>query len=136
VAVSALSGHAYADGPIGLDITELIAGAASHATAGATIRGPGRWSVRLFVSSLGSLPAIEEDGLRLRSSTTVGAQLSAPLTKSTRVSLDVFNVFDRRSGDVDYFAGSRLFRQTGTFDGFLFNPAEPRGFRIGLTTRF
>lgn len=130
----ALSGHAHADGPIGLDITELIARAASHATAGATFRGPGRWRAKLFVSDLGTRN--EEDGPVLRSSTTVGAQLSARIAKSTRVSIDVFNVFDQKSGEVDYFTGSRLFRQPGTFDGYLSHPAEGRGFRLSLTARF
>lgn len=129
-----LSGHARADGPMGLDVTELIKGAASHASAGTTFRGPGSWSARLFVSNLGN--GNEEDGPLLRSSTTVGAQLSLRLDRSTRVNIDVFNVFDQKSGDVDYFAGSRLFRQPGTFDGYLTHPAEGRGFRLSLTARF
>lgn len=129
-----LSGHAHADGPIGLDLTELVAGATSHVTAGTTFRGPGRWSAKLFVSDLGSRN--DEDGPLLRSSTTVGAQLSARITRSTRLDIDVFNVFNRKSGEVDYFAGSRVFRQPGTFDGYLTHPAEGRGVRLSLTARF
>jgi hypothetical protein len=130
----ALSGHAHADGPIGLDLTELIKGAASHASAGTTFRGPGNWRAKLFVSDLGT--GKEEDGPLLRSSTRVGAQLSARLTRSTRVNIDVFNVFNQKGGEVDYFAGSRLFRQPGTLDGYLSHPAEGRGFRLSLTARF
>jgi outer membrane receptor protein involved in Fe transport len=129
-----LSGHAHADGPMGLDLTELIKGAANHATAGTTFRGPGTWRARLFVSDLGT--GNEEDGPLLRSSTTVGAQLSARITKSTRVNIDVFNVFNQKSGEVDYFTGARVFRQSGTFDGYLTHPAEGRGFRVSLTARF
>jgi hypothetical protein len=129
-----LSAHAHADGPIGLDLTELVKGAASRASAGATFRGPGNWRAKLFVSDLGI--GKEEDGPLLRSSTTVGAQLSARLTRSTRVSIDVFNVFDRKAGEVDYFAGSRLLRRHGTLDGYLSHPAEGRGFRLSFTTRF
>lgn len=119
---------------MGLDVTELIKGAANHASAGTTFRGPGRWSARLFVSDLGN--GNEEDGPLLRLSTTVGAQLSLRLDKSTRVNFDVFNVFDEKSGAVDYFTGSRLFRPPGTFDGYLTHPAEGRGFRLSLTARF
>lgn len=129
-----MSGHAFAGGPIGLDLTELIEGAANHATAGTTFRGPGRWSARLFVSDLGS--GAEDEGLLLRSNTTVGAQLSLRLTRSTRVNVDVFNVFDRKSGEVDYFTGARIFRQPGTLDGYLSHPGEGRGFRLSLTARF
>ena len=130
--LSALSGHAFANGPIGLDITQLIEGAANHATAGTTFRGPGRWSARLFVSDLGA----EDQGPLLRSNTTVGAQLSLRLTRSARVNVDVFNVFDRKASAVDYFTGARIFRQPGTLDGYLSHPAEGRGFRLSLTARF
>lgn len=119
---------------MGLDVTGWIKGVANHASAGTTFRGPGSWSARLFVSDLG--PGNEEDGPLLRSSTTVGAQLSVRLDRSTRVNIDVFNVFDRKGGEVDYFTGSRLFRQPGTFDGYLTHPAEGRGFRLSLTARF
>lgn len=129
-----MSGHACADGPIGLDITELVKGAADHATAGATFRGPGRWSARLFVSDLGA--GAEDQGPLLRSNTTVGAQLSLRLTRSTRVNVDVFNVFDRKASGVDYFTGARIFRQPGTLDGYLSHPGEGRGFRLSLSARF
>jgi len=132
--LSALSGHARADGPIGLDLTELIKGAANRASAGATFRGPGNWRAKLFVSDLGS--GAEDEGPLLRSNTTVGAQLSLRLTRSARVNVDVFNVFDRKSGDVDYFTGARIFRQPGTLDGYLSHPGEGRGFRLSLTARF
>ena len=72
----------------------------------------------------------------MRSNTTVGEQLSLRLTRSTRMNVDVFNVFDRKSGEVDYFTGSQIFRQPGTLDGYLTHPAEGRGFRLSLTARF
>lgn len=116
---------------------ERVRGAAErHATAGATVRNGTKWRASLFVSYLGARPALEEDALRLRSSTTVGAQFSARLSKSSRVSFDVFNIFNHRTGELDYFAGSRLWSQPGVGDGFLFHPAEPRGLRINFTTRF
>lgn len=115
-------------------MTELVKGVANHASAGATFRGPGSWSAKLFVRDLGS--GSEGGGPLLRSSTTVGAQLSARLTRSARVNIDVFNVFNRKSGELDYFTGARVFRQAGTFDGYLTHPAEGRGFRLSLTARF
>lgn len=104
--------------------------------AGATVRNGSKWSASLFVKYLGERTAMEEDALRLRSSTTVGAQFTTRLDKRTRLTVDVFNVFNQRAGDLDYFAASRLWRQPGTVDGFLFHPAAPRGFRALLSTRF
>ena len=116
---------------------EPVAGAAErYAMAGATFRNGKLWSASLFVSYLGSRPGPEEDDARLRSSSTVSAQVSTRLGKHTRINFDVLNVFNQRAGEVDYFAGSRLWTQPGTLDGFLFHPAEPRGFRIRVRTRF
>ena len=116
---------------------ERIPGAAErHVNAGATVRNGSKWSASLFVKYLGARTPVEEDAMRLRSSTTVGAQFASRLSKTTRLTVDVFNVFNQRTGDVDYFAASRLWAPPGTVDGFLFHPAAPRGFRALLTTRF
>jgi hypothetical protein len=132
--LSALSGGARADGPIELDLTELVRGAAQRASAGTTFRGPAGWRAKLFVSDLGARS--EEEGRLLRSSTPVGAQLSARLARSLRVNIDVFNVFNQRTGAVDYFTGPRPLRQPGALDGYLSHPAEGRGFRLSLSARF
>ena len=116
---------------------ERVRGASERqVNAGATVRNGSKWSASLFVKYLGERPAMEEDALRLRSSTTVGAQFTTRLDRRTRLTVDVFNVFNQRAGDVDYFAASRLWSQPGTVDGFLFHPAAPRGFRALLSTRF
>jgi hypothetical protein len=81
-------------------------------------------------------PPIEEDALRLRSSTTVGAQFTSRLTKTTRLTVDVFNLFNQGTGRIDYFGASRLWNRPGSVDGYLFHPAAPRGFRARLSTRF
>jgi hypothetical protein len=119
------------------DGTDYIAGAVERsASAGATLRVPNGWSASLFVSSIGRRQTIEEDSLRLKASSFVNARLSRNLSKKTRVTFDVFNVFDRRLGNVDYFSTTRVWNQPGAGDNFLFNPLEPRGFRIRLRTTF
>lgn len=104
--------------------------------AGATVRNGSKWSASLFVKYLGARTPTEEDTLRLRSSTTVGAQITSKLSKTTRLTVDVFNVFNQGSGDIDYFGASRLWSPPGTVEGFLFHPAERRGLRVLLSTRF
>lgn len=115
---------------------ERVPASDRQVNAGATLRNGSKWSASLFVKYLGTRPSIEEDSLRLRSSTTVSAQFTSRLTKATRLTVDVFNVFNQRAGDLDYFAASRLWSPPGTVDGFLFHPAAPRGFRALLSTRF
>jgi len=119
----------------------LAAGTASAGeldglSAGATMKAPNGWSASLFVSSLDSRQILEDDPARRKSSSFVNARLSRNLSRQTRISVDVFNVFDHRSGNVDYFVTTRVWAQPGAGDNFLFNPAEPRGFRIKLRTTF
>jgi hypothetical protein len=122
----------YADGA-----REAVPGAASRlATAGATVRPMRGWSASLFVSNFASGELGDGEGERLRSSTLVNGRLTHNLSKKTRVSLDVFNIFQQRIQAIDYHAASRLWGQPGMADDFLFHPAEPRGFRLRLRTTF
>ena len=106
------------------------------ASAGATLRVPNGWSASLFVSSFGREQAVESDSPRGKASSFVNGRLSRNLSKKTRVTFDVFNVFDKRLGNVDYFGTTRVWNQPGAGDNFLSNPLEPRGFRVKLRTTF
>lgn len=114
----------------------VAAAAGAYATAGATVRPARGWSASLSVNYLGPRPGVDEDSLRLRSSTLVNAQVSHKLSKTTRVTFDVFNVFDHRIGEVDQFALARVATAPGATENYLFHPAEPRGFRIGFRKTF
>ena len=135
VALSAATAFARVDDPNGLYGPWRVDATESNASAGATVRVPSGWSASLYLSSLGN-KTLEQDAAQLKSSTFVNARLSRNLTKNTRVSLDVFNIFNRSAGEVDYFSTTRTWNQPGAGDNFLFNPAEPRGFRIKLRTTF
>ena len=116
---------------------EPVPGAAERfAAAGATLRGVGGWTARLFVTYLGPRTATDDEALRLRSSSLVNAQVASRLSKKTRVTFDVFNVFNQPVGEIDQFAAARLIVAPGSMDSFLFHPAEPRGFRLNLRTTF
>ncbi len=121
----------FADGA-----AEYVPGAAErNASAAATMRMPNGWSGSLLVSYLGKRAEID-DTAGLRASTFVNARLARSLSKNTRLSFDVFNLFDQRLNGVDYFSASRMSNAFGTSDDYLFNPAEPRGFRLKLKTTF
>jgi outer membrane receptor protein involved in Fe transport len=116
--------------------TIACAGAAERTvTAATTVRTPSGWTASLLVNSLGNRDSFTEE-MRVKPSTFVNARLSRNLSKNTRLSLDVFNVFDRRVTDFDYFSAARLSPGPAASDSFLFSPAEPRGFRVKLRTTF
>jgi TonB-dependent receptor-like protein len=116
---------------------EAIPGAArSYGQAGATVR-PGRgWNASLFVTSFGPRAATDDDLLRGRAASFVSGRITRQLTKATRVSLDLFNLFDKRIGTVDHFSATRLWSYPGAADNFLFYPGEARGLRLRLRTTF
>jgi outer membrane receptor protein involved in Fe transport len=121
----------FADGA-----AEYIPGAAERsASAAATLRVRNGWTASLLVNSFGKRPAVDGGSASLKATSFVNARLARNLSKKTRITFDVFNVFDQRIRDIDQLSTTRIWSQSGA-DSFLFNPAEPRGFRIKLRTTF
>ena len=104
-------------------------------SAGTTTVAPSGWRASLFVSHMAPQLSLNDDWTRVRPTTFVGARLSRPLSGSLRLSLDLFNIFDRKSPDFDYFANLHGAPSIDT-ENFLFSPGEPRGFRIRLRKTF
>jgi hypothetical protein len=118
-----------ADGP------PLPGAARVFGSAGATFRMSRDWDAKLSVSYLGPRDNVDE-GAALRSSTLANFQLVGWFGRTTRLSLDVFNVFNQRARVVDTFVASRTGLLDGTGEKFLLSPADPRGFLLKLRTRF
>ena len=98
-------------------------------------RGPwfGHFQLRYF----GPRPLIEDDSVRSRSTTLASARIGYNLTRNLKVYVDVFNLFDRKASDIDYYYASRLPSEPAEGVGDLhFHPVEPRTARISVTARF
>jgi hypothetical protein len=122
----------FADGP-----GEPIPGATRrYGQAGATVRPSRGWNASVFVTSFGTRPSTDDDPMRMRSATFVSGRVTRNLTGTTRVSLDLFNLLDKRVGNMDYFSATRLWSYPGAADNFLFHPGESRGLRLRLRTTF
>ena len=63
------------------------------------------------------------------------AGLAYKITPNVRVAMDVFNLFDKKASDIDYFYESRLAGEAAQEDTH-FHPVEPRRFRVTLTANF
>jgi hypothetical protein len=74
--------------------------------------------------------------MRARSASFVSGRITRHLTKTTRVSLDLFNLLDKRAGNLDYFSATRLWSYPGAADNFIFYPGESRGLRLRLRSTF
>jgi hypothetical protein len=110
----------FADGA-----AEYVPGAAEHlASATATLQPVQGWSTNVGLSYLGKRTGLDER-TSISGSTYVNAGLTRNLSRQTRLSLDLLNIFDRALHDVDYLSASRLTNQV-----------EPRGIRLRLRTTF
>ncbi|WP_083411769.1 TonB-dependent receptor [Janthinobacterium sp. 1_2014MBL_MicDiv] len=120
--------------PAGKHIPGAIGKVASF---GMTVTDQGPWSGAFQLRYFGPRPLIEDNSVRSASTTLAYARLAYQLNRRTRLSLDVFNLFDKRASDIDYYYASRLpgEAQDGVNDRH-FHPVEPRSARLTLSYVF
>ena len=106
-------------------------------SVGATITQLGPWFGQFQLRYFGPRPLIEDDSVRSNATTLAYLRVGYKITRDVKVALDVFNLFDKRASDIDYFYTSRLRGepQEGV-DDVHFHPVEPRRFRVTLTANF
>jgi outer membrane receptor protein involved in Fe transport len=117
---------------------DFVPGAvATVASAGATVDsirnifGSVRW--RYF----GPRPLVEDNSIRSEATSLVNLEAGYKLTDSIRIALDVFNLFNAKHSDVDYFYTSRLPGEPlGGVNDIHLHPTLPRAARISLIVGF
>jgi outer membrane receptor protein involved in Fe transport len=115
----------------------LIPGAPNHvASAGVTVDGPGGWFGSLRWRYFGPRPLVEDNGVRSQSTSLVNARIGYAFDKRTRLSLDAYNLLDRKNSDIDYFYESRLAGESAPVADVHFHPVERRALRLTLTANF
>ena len=83
----------------------------------------------------GPRPLVEDNSKRSKATTLAYLRAGYKIRPNVRVALDVFNLFDRKASDIDYYYASRLAGEAAQED-FQFHPVEPRRFRVSLTANF
>ena len=107
------------------------------ASFGATVNDLGPWSGAFQMRYFGPRPLVEDNSVH--SSTTAIAYLRAGYRFDRRWQLtaDVFNLFDRKASDVDYYYTSRLPGEPAEgVDDIHYHPVEPRTLRLTLRASF
>ena len=91
-------------------------------------------SAALRVRFFGPRPLIEDNSVRSKASTILNGQLGYGAHRSLGVALQVFNVLDQKSSDIDYFYTSRLPGEPAWgVDDVHTHPQEPRSFRLVIS---
>jgi outer membrane receptor protein involved in Fe transport len=120
------------------DAGDFIPGAIGKvASFGATITDIGPWSGAFQMRYFGPRPLIEDNSKRSATTAIAYARIGYRIDKRWAVSLDAFNLFDRKASDVDYYYASRLPGEpAGGVDDIHYHPVEPRTLRLTLKATF
>ena len=107
------------------------------ASLGATVTELGPWFGQFQLRYFGPRPLIEDNSQRSRATTLAYLRVGYKFTSDLKLALDVFNLFDRKASDIDYYYASRLPGEPpeGVND-VHFHPVEPRSLRLTLTANF
>ncbi|KAF1044027.1 hypothetical protein [Xylophilus sp.] len=79
---------------------------------------------------------VEDNSVKSHSTALTNARIGYAVDRDTRVSLDVFNLFNRRATDSDYYYASRLRGEATAVEDVHYHPVEPRTFRMTVTHNF
>ena len=122
------------DDPVGNFIPGSIERVASF---GVSVLDRGPWFGHFQLRYFGPRPLIEDDSVRSRSTTLASARIGYNINPNLKVSLDAYNLFDRKASDIDYYYASRLPNEPAAgVNDIHFHPVEPRTARITLAARF
>jgi len=107
------------------------------ASLGLTLNDLGRWSVAGHMRYFGPRPLIEDDSVRSQKSLIFNARAGYKFDNGLRLQLDVLNLFNAQTNQIEYFYVSRLPGEPldGVADRHV-HPAEPLAVRLTLAGRF
>ncbi|MES2037650.1 MAG: TonB-dependent receptor [Pseudomonadota bacterium] len=107
------------------------------ASFGVTVTDLGRWYGGFELRYFGPRPLIEDNSVRSSSTTLAYARMGYRINARTKLTMDVFNLFNKQASDIDYYYQSRLSREsTEGANDIHFHPVEPRSVRLTLTHNF
>jgi hypothetical protein len=106
-------------------------------SAGASVDGFHRTFGSIRWRYFGPRSLVEDDSVRSQSTSLANVQLGYQPIRNLRVTLDLFNLFDAKASDIDYYFTSRLPGEPlEGVDDRHFHPAVPRTLRLAATVTF
>jgi hypothetical protein len=106
------------------------------ASVAVTLRDRGPWSGSLQWRYLGPRPLVEDGSVRAPSSLLTNLRVGYKLGPDAELTVDVFNVHDRKVNDIEYFYASQLPGEAAATPDRHVHPAEPRTLRVSVQFRF
>ena len=104
--------------------------------AGLTAQRASGWFGALRARHFGQCPLVEDNSARSPAYTTVDAQLGYRRSRQWEAALDVFNVFDVKWNDIEYYYVSRLASEASPQADYVVHPGVPRTIRARVQYDF
>ena len=115
---------------------DIPGAAALVASAGASVDHLGPWSGALRLRYFGPRPLIEDGSVRSNPTALFDLQAGYQLTDAAKLRLDVFNLFNSRAHQIDYFYPSQLAGERAPVYDIHFKPVEPLSALVSLRLTF
>jgi len=93
--------------------------------AGLTAQHPSGWFNSIRARHFGDSPLVEDDSAKSPAYTTFDLQLGYQQSRCWLVALDVFNLFDKRWNDIEYYYASRLKGEAAARPDYVIHPGVP-----------
>jgi len=106
------------------------------ASLGVTVKDLGPWSGTVHARYFGPRPLNEDNSARSQSSVILSARASYKFDAKTSVNFDVFNLFNRKANDIEYYYVSQRCPTCTPDQDIHFHPAEPRTARLALVMHY
>ena len=120
--------------PVGNRIPGAVEGVASLAMS---IDDLGPYYGGLQLRYFGPRPLIEDNNVRSKSTTTLNGRIGYKISSTARVSLEGYNLTNRKNSAIDYYYTSRLPGEPAAgVNDVHFHPIESRSFRLNLIVNF
>jgi outer membrane receptor protein involved in Fe transport len=93
--------------------------------AGLTAQHPSGWFGSVKARHFGDSPLVEDNSAKSPAYTTVDLELGYQRPRQWRLALDVFNLFDKKWNDIEYYYVSRLQNEASPRPDFVVHPGVP-----------
>jgi hypothetical protein len=106
-------------------------------SAGVSLDGYRKFYGSLRWRYFGPRPLVQDNSIQSKATSLVNLGAGYQAAKTVRLNVDVFNIFDAKVSDIDYYFASRLPGEpVGGVEDIHFHPAVPRTVRVAVVVGF
>lgn len=118
-------------------VGDYIPGAVTTtANIGLTLDHLGPWFGAVRLRYFGPRPLIEDNSVRSGASALTNLRIGYKFSRQTQLALDIYNLFDRKVNDIEYWYDSQLATEGAAVNDRHIHPTEPRSLRLTISHRF